>query len=90
MLLGWVLDLICRCAHEVVMRQLVCDHDLFDLSMLDNRDAVAHREQLVMVLTNKDNRLSGFGECIHQFVNGDFGADIDALRRFIKNQNAGI
>ena len=48
--------------------------------------AVRHREQLVMIGRDQDDRLAGSGQPVDEAVDRDLGADVDALRRLVEDE----
>ncbi len=52
-------------------------------------DAVGHREQLVVIGRDQDDRLAGGGQLVDEAVDRDPGRDVDALRRLVENEEFG-
>jgi len=67
------------------MGQLCGVYRAYNRTMLNNRDPVAHRQQLIMVRTDEDDGFACTGKFVDQFINRDFGPDIDALGWFIED-----
>jgi len=63
-----------------------CDH----LPVAHNPDAVAHRQELVVIRGNQDHALARRGEPIDESVDCNARADVDALGRLIQYEQVGI
>ena len=64
--------------------------DADDPAVAHDADAVAHRQQLVVVRGDQDHALARGGQPVDQAVDGDAGADVDALRRLVEDEEVGI
>ena len=53
-------------------------------------DAIAHRQKLIVVGGDEDHALARGRQPVDQAVDGDAGADVDALRRLVEDEEVGI
>ena len=58
-----------------------------DRAVLNNCDAVTHRQKFIVIRRYQDDRFACEGKSVDQIIDRNLGTDIDTLCRFIEDQD---
>src|SRR6187401_1983001 len=83
--------IIMRCeSHHCLLGRMVTVELSADLALSHDEDAIGEGENLREIARHHDARHAGVGAAANQIVDLELGADVDALRRLVEQQNPGI